>query len=163
VYLYHGSNVEIKSIDLKLSKPNKDFGKGFYLSDNYKQAYEMAIFKTELFGGTAIVTKFEFDEKKLTDDSFKILRFTEYSKEWAEFVFKNRNQKNDMSSQDYDIIIGPIANDRVGIQIRRYMENEIDLDTFIEKIKFMKGITIQFFFGTQKAVDLLKNRGICNE
>ena len=31
--LYHGSNVEIKDIDLNKSKPNKDFGQGFYLSD----------------------------------------------------------------------------------------------------------------------------------
>ena len=40
--LYHGSNVEFDSIDLLKSKPNKDFGKGFYLSDNYDQAFEMA-------------------------------------------------------------------------------------------------------------------------
>lgn len=32
--LYHGSNIEIVQIDLACSKPNKDFGKGFYLSDN---------------------------------------------------------------------------------------------------------------------------------
>jgi hypothetical protein len=31
--LYHGSTVEIKEIDLALSKPNKDFGRGFYLSN----------------------------------------------------------------------------------------------------------------------------------
>ena len=37
--LYHGSTVEIQEVDLSLSKPNKDFGKGFYLSDNYEQAY----------------------------------------------------------------------------------------------------------------------------
>ncbi|MBQ9537815.1 MAG: DUF3990 domain-containing protein [Treponema sp.] len=42
VILYHGSTVEIKEIDLSLSKPNKDFGKGFYLSDNFVQAYELA-------------------------------------------------------------------------------------------------------------------------
>ena len=50
MFLYHGSTVEIKEIDLNLSKPNKDFGKGFYLSDNYKQAYEMATYKAGLFG-----------------------------------------------------------------------------------------------------------------
>lgn len=163
MYLYHGSNIEIKTIDLTLSKPNKDFGKGFYLSDNYNQAYEMANFKTELFGGTSLVTKFEFDESILSDTNYKILNFTEYSKEWAEFVFKNRNQENDSFSHDYDIVIGPIANDRVGIQIRRYMENEIDFDTFIEKLKFMKGITFQYFFGTQKAINALNNKGLCNE
>lgn len=41
MFLYHGSTVEIKEIDLNLSKPNKDFGRGFYLSDNFRQAYEI--------------------------------------------------------------------------------------------------------------------------
>ncbi len=34
MFLYHGSTVEIKEIDLNLSKTNKDFGKGFYLSES---------------------------------------------------------------------------------------------------------------------------------
>ncbi len=39
--LYHGSNMFIEEIDLSKSKPNKDFGKGFYLSDNEEQAVAM--------------------------------------------------------------------------------------------------------------------------
>lgn len=53
-------------------------------------------------------------------------------------------------------LIGPIANDRVGMQIRKYMEQEIDLPTFIERLKYMKGITIQYYFGTERAISLLK-------
>ena len=45
--LYHGSNVEIDEIDLLKSKPNKDFGRGFYLSENSEQALEMAMTKVE--------------------------------------------------------------------------------------------------------------------
>ncbi len=40
--LYHGSNMVIEHIDLDKSKPNKDFGKGFYLSESEMQAMEMA-------------------------------------------------------------------------------------------------------------------------
>ena len=40
--LFHGSNVAIEKIDLAKSKPNKDFGRGFYLSENEEQALEMA-------------------------------------------------------------------------------------------------------------------------
>jgi len=36
--LYHGSNVEIVEIDLQKSRPNKDFGRGFYLSADHDQA-----------------------------------------------------------------------------------------------------------------------------
>ena len=45
--LYHGSIVDIQHIDLNISKPNKDFGRAFYLSANYDQAMEMAQFKAE--------------------------------------------------------------------------------------------------------------------
>lgn len=47
--LYHGTNRDFESIDLKKSKPNKDFGRGFYLSDNYEQAMSMA--KSRLTNG----------------------------------------------------------------------------------------------------------------
>lgn len=53
--LYHGSNITIEQIDLSKSKPNKDFGQGFYLSEDENQANEMARFKSLLLGGTAIV------------------------------------------------------------------------------------------------------------
>lgn len=161
--LYHGSTVEIKDIDLTLSKPNKDFGKGFYLSDNFEQAYEMASYKADIFGTKPCVTKFEFDENLLKDRSLKVLFFNEYSKEWADFVFKNRSQEKQDSYHGYDIVIGPIANDRVGAQIRRFIEGDISFDTFLERLKYMKGITFQYFFSTKKAVQLLINKGLCHE
>ena len=59
--------------------------------------------------------------------------------------------------------MGPIANDKVGAQIRRFVEGDITFDTFLERLKFMKGITFQYFFGTQKAIQTLKNTGLCHE
>ncbi|WP_456000828.1 DUF3990 domain-containing protein [Prevotella sp.] len=44
--LYHGSNQIVMVIDFAKSKPNKDFGKGFYLSTDKQQALEMAEYKT---------------------------------------------------------------------------------------------------------------------
>ena len=38
--LYHGSTVDILHVDLAKSKPNKDFGMAFYLSDDEQQALE---------------------------------------------------------------------------------------------------------------------------
>ena len=38
--LYHGSTVDILHVDLARSKPNKDFGMAFYLSDDEQQALE---------------------------------------------------------------------------------------------------------------------------
>ena len=36
--LYHGTNQDFSVIDLRKSRPNKDFGQGFYLSREYTQA-----------------------------------------------------------------------------------------------------------------------------
>ena len=35
--LYHGTNVEFEFIELSRSKPNKDFGRGFYMLDHYAE------------------------------------------------------------------------------------------------------------------------------
>lgn len=53
--LYHGSNVKVENIDLSRSRPAKDFGRAFYLSDEIEQAKEMAQFKVETFGGDVVV------------------------------------------------------------------------------------------------------------
>lgn len=154
--LYHGTTIEIEVIDLQESKPNKDFGKGFYLSADKEQAIAMASYKAEQLGGIPKLNVFEFDEAYLADRFLKVKIFEEYNKEWADFIFANRNNATACPVHDYDIVVGPIANDRVGLQIRKYMEHEIDLPTFIERLKYMKGITIQYYFGTERAIKCLK-------
>ena len=156
--LYHASPLVIEHPDIYHSRNFLDFGKGFYLSDNEQQAFEMASYKASQFDSEPVVNVFEFDERILTDSTstLNIKRFDSYSKEWAEFVFANRSNENSLSPvHDYDIVYGPIANDRVGLQIRNYMEHNIDLETFLERLKFIRGITFQYFFGTQRAVNLL--------
>ena len=154
--LYHGSNVEIRHIDLNKSARGKDFGKGFYLSEDEKQAEEMAVFKSLQTNSTPIVNSFEFDERAMSDHSLRVKIFKEYSLEWAEFVFKNRSNRSDNPIHEYDIVYGPIADDKVGVQIRNFMEGNISIDVFLERLKFIKGITFQYFFGTEVAIKLLK-------
>lgn len=154
--LYHGSNVEIRHIDLSKSARGKDFGKGFYLSEDEKQAEDMAVFKSLQTNSTPIVNSFEFDERAMSDHSLRVKIFKEYSLEWAEFVFKNRSNRSDTPVHEYDIVYGPIADDKVGVQIRNFMEGNISIDVFLERLKFIKGITFQYFFGTEKAIKLLK-------
>lgn len=151
--LYHGSNISIKEIDLSKSKPNKDFGQGFYLSENEEQALQMATFKALILGGEPIVTKFEFEESVMMSDSLRIKVFIDYSEEWADFVFANREGRG---SLQYDIVYGPIANDKVGLQIRKLKDGAIDKSEFLTRLKYMKGLTYQYYFGTESAIKYLK-------
>lgn len=57
---------------------------------------------------------------------------------------------------NYDIVYGPIANDRVGVQISKYEEGDISLEQFLENLKYMKGVTYQYFFGTERAIAKLR-------
>ncbi len=155
--LYHGSNCEIREVDLSVSKVGKDFGCGFYLSFDKNQAQEMAEKKTEQLGeGRPVLNVYEFDEKCLEDTLLKVLQFDSYSRDWAEFVLQNRRNRTRKQMHSYDIVIGPIANDAVGFQIRRYVSGLIDLEKFLTELKYMGGMTMQYFFGTEKALQYLK-------
>ena len=147
--LYHGSNVAIEIIELEKSRPYKDFGKGFYLSENEEQALEMARFKSLTFGGEPVISKFEFDPAIMHNSNIRIKIFEEYSEEWADFVFANRDG---MDVEQYDIVYGPIANDKVGLQIRKLKDGSIDKTEFLNRLKYMKGITFQYYFGTEEAI-----------
>ena len=147
--LYHGSNITIEKIELEKSKPYKDFGKGFYLSESEEQAAEMARFKSLIFGGEPIISKFEFDTAIMYNTKLRIKIFEEYSEEWADFVFANREGKD---VKQYDIVYGPIANDKVGLQIRKLKDGSIDKIEFLNRLKYMRGITYQYYFGTEESI-----------
>lgn len=152
--LYHGSNIKIDVIDLTKSKRYKDFGQAFYLSAEEEQARKMAIAKVVQFGGEESVTSFNFNESCLSSNELQIKCFTEYSREWAEFVFNNRDENQDFS-HEYDIVYGPIADDYIGLQIRDFKRNNITFEQFLANIRYHKGITFQYAFCTQKAIEQL--------
>lgn len=152
--LYHGSNVEIESIDLARGRRGKDFGKGFYANLDYMQAVEFCSSVIRREGvGVPTVTSFDFDESAL--NVLNVMRFDGYSKEWAEFILLNRNNTSDVPAHDYDIVVGPIADDGVGTQIRRLSRGFITFDAFLEELKYSK-VSIQYFFGTEEAIKYLK-------
>ncbi|WP_289742869.1 DUF3990 domain-containing protein [Muribaculum intestinale] len=150
--LYHGSNISIKQIDLNKSKPNKDFGRGFYLSEDETQAQKMAVFKSMQLGGEPVVTGFMFNEEIMNASILNIRIFHDYSEDWADFVFSNREGK---PVEQYDIVYGPIADDKIGLQIRKLKDGSIDKTEFLNRLKYMKGITYQYYFGTEAAVKYL--------
>lgn len=155
--LYHGSNVVIEKIDLSRSKRGKDFGQGFYLNANPDQAMEMATRTTRFHNeGTPTLSCFKFDEDEAIKNGLNIKIFHEYTEEWAEFVVMNRKNNSDVSAHPYDIVIGPIADDTVGVQIRRFIMGYLSTSALVEELKFKGDLAVQYFFGTPKAVKFLK-------
>lgn len=51
--------------------------------------------------------------------------------------------------------MGPIADDTVGLQMRRFMQGYISVERMIEELKFNKP-TVQYYFGTELAISYLR-------
>ena len=157
IRLYHGSNVAIEQSDLSRSKRGKDYGQGFYLNANPDQAMEMAARTTRFLNeGEPTLSCFEFDEDETIKNGLNIKIFPEYSEEWAEFVVMNRKNNSDVQAHPYDIVIGPIADDTVGVQIRRFIMGYLSASALVEELKFRGDHAVQYFFGSPKAVEHLK-------
>lgn len=157
--LYHGSNVEVIVPDLTQSRPYKDFGRGFYLSADKTQALRMAEQKTlQLMLGTPIVSEFDFDEALLQSNELRVKNFENYSVEWARFILRNRNINETHPIHDFDIVYGPIADDGVTFQLRRYQAGVISIEELVRELQYARGITFQYFFGTEQALSKLKKR-----
>ncbi|MCR5077612.1 MAG: DUF3990 domain-containing protein [Prevotella sp.] len=152
--LYHGTNIDFDTIDLSKSFPFKDFGQGFYLSEIRSQAERMAKRKCNTLGGKPIVQEYEFDESWLHNKDIKTLIFENTTPEWAKFIFNNRSRDRNFH-HDYDIVVGPIADDGVAFLISQYQAGAITLPQFTRMLKFRK-LNSQYFFGTAEALRLLK-------
>lgn len=153
--LYHGTNIEFEEIDLAKSYRFKDFGQGFYLTDIRSQAEELSRKRADRDGGTPVVLEYEFDEKALSDKGLNILVFDFPDAEWAEFIYKNRSRSVPEYHHDYDIVKGPIADDGVAYLLNRYEEGTYTIKELARKLKYKK-LNNQYFFGTQRALALLK-------
>ncbi len=163
--LYHGSNLEIDNIDLRKCRPNKDFGRGFYLTDIPEQAMRMARRVSLIYGGNPIVTCYEADLDKLMNSGLSIRKFDRPDIQWATFVMNNRSGKNvDLNSpacnlnSQYDIVMGPVADDDMALLFRQFEEGFIDIGILTREMTYKK-LTNQYSFHTQRAVALLKKEG----
>lgn len=151
--LYHGSNVEVSNPQILESDRRLDFGKGFYLTSSFEQAKrwaELTVKRRET--GKATVSVFEFDENSVSD--LKILHFTQAQKEWLEYVSMNRKNQI-IPNDDYDIVIGPVANDRTILVISLYFSGIYDIEETIKRLMPQK-LCDQYTFRTEKAIKKLK-------
>ena len=153
--LYHGTNIDFTEINFTKCKPNKDFGRGFYLTDIKQQALDMAIRRTKFSEcGSPVVQEYEFDENLLNSKELKIKVFDGVSTEWAQFILTNRKAMGKRVHY-YDIVVGPVADDSVVFQINMFMLNYITIEELVRKLEYKK-LNNQYFFGTEKAISKIK-------
>ena len=157
--LYHGTNANIETIDLSKGLRYKDFGKGFYLTPNRETALRMAKKRALLFGGVASLITYELDESALQSD-LKVIVFPEKATvEWLLFVDANRDRNNRQAIHDYDIVIGPIADDGVVLQLTNYREGIYTPDEAARLLQD-RYLDQQYYFGTERALSYLHKMNV---
>ena len=152
--LYHGTNADIEKIDLEKGLRHKDFGKGFYLTPDKNTAIRMAQKKARLFGGSPTLITYELADGALKSDlSVKIFP-EQASVEWFLFVDANRDKSNVAPIHNYDIVVGPIADDGVVLQLTNYREGIYSPEQ-AAKLLQDKYLDQQYYFGTEQALCFL--------
>ncbi len=150
--LYHGSSVKIEKPDLIHSRPNVDFGRGFYVTPIYEQAVKWSS-KFKRRGLDGIISQYEFDESK--ERELKVLKFDSYCDEWLEFILSCRSGKD---STDFDIVEGGVANDKVFNTVELFFDGLIDKKEALNRLRYEKP-SMQSCFRTEKALSLLHFEG----
>ena len=149
--VYHGSLVVVEYPKILTPSRTLDYGKGFYITTSAKQAKEWVERRMmETHATCGYINVYDFDEKYL--DNFNSLLFPEPTEEWAEFVMANRTNKD--FAHDYDIVYGPVANDRVYLQFGLYEAGAIGIETLIRELKTYK-LVDQYLFHTEKSLAAL--------
>ena len=123
IQLFHTGYLEIRQPSVLHGRKNADFGQGFYLSPSDEFAGRWA---KERRDSRIIVNTYE-----LETDGLRIKHF-ERDRQWFRYIFSNRRAEDTLP--DYDVIIGPIANDTIydtlGIFTSGYLPDDLALDLF---------------------------------
>ena len=120
---YHGSDVIVDSPRILDAKRPLDFGGGFYTTTSEIQAKNWAI-KVSYRNNTIqkYINKYEFDLEE-AKKNLNVIIFDKADEKWLDFICANRNRKY---IGDYDIVIGPVADDKVYRVIVEYENGDVD-------------------------------------
>ena len=152
--VYHGSYTKIDTVDLDKCEIGKDFGRGFYVTKIREQAEFWAERKGISHNTPGFVTEFDFNENAFQYLHLKVLRFDGYTEAWLDFVAMNRNPKAKQPTHSYDIVEGPVANDRIATRIKDYLARNVSMSDFLDELKFVKE-SHQICFCTTLALQML--------
>ncbi|MDR2424041.1 MAG: DUF3990 domain-containing protein [Prevotellaceae bacterium] len=152
--VYHGSYVKITEIDLSKCKPNKDFGKDFYVTKFRRHAETWATIIGRKYRTEGFVTEFDYTESDFARSICKVKRFDDYNDEWLDFIVMNRDKNVNSPAHDYDIVEGPVADDKIQTRIGVFLKGDISKQDFLQELKYHEE-THQICFCTVNSLQLL--------
>jgi len=157
---YHGTNQILGVIDFNKSRLRTDFGKGFYMSDKLGNARDWAIDKSG-FSDIPTVMRYDVCNTVYKDANISHLRFDNPTIEWLNFVRDNRSRILDVANNkeprhSYDIVSGPIANDKVAIAVDKYCRGKMNAEETLNEVKALKNV-FQLSMHTDLALKFIRS------
>lgn len=149
--LYHGSIAIVEKPEIRIPSRSLDYGFGFYTTTSFKQAEDWVKRKLRAEISVGYVNVYELDEDLIKN--LKTLLFESPSEGWVDFVMNNRTNKD--FNHDFDIVYGPVANDKVYAAFALYEGGIIDKQNLISELKAYK-LVDQYLFHTDKALKTVK-------
>lgn len=150
--IYHGSIEVVERPEIHQPNRSLDYGSGFYTTTSFAQAKKLVERRMKNYGeAVGHVNVYELDDNAL--EGMKTLLFEKPTKEWVDFVMRNRTERS--FTHDYDIVYGPVADDCVYTQFALYEGGIISMPTLIQELKTYK-LVDQYLFHTEKALTVLK-------
>ena len=162
--LYHGTYNKIVTPTYGQGDDKHDYGRGFYLTENYDLAKEWAVCRPDDSNGW--VHKFELDTEDL-----KILDFQQLNVlSWLAELMKHRDaadskryrvlaakfiEKYGVETSEYDVIKGWRANTSYFYIAKEFVRDNIDID-ILEELLSLGELGIQYCIKTEKAYSRLK-------
>lgn len=152
--LFHGSKFGIEEIHSAGSRKNCDFGGGFYLGETYEQAlsfvYENAY---------SSVYSFQYDLKDLNIKRFKcdldwMLTICYFRGSLKEYVSNARIIKLINELNDVDVIIAPIADNKMFYIMSRFIDGDINADVALHSLS-AANLGVQYVFKSEKSIERL--------
>ena len=142
--LYHGSTLIVKRPNLRQGRANTDYGKGFYTTVDFEQAVR----RNRAGKGKAIVSVYEVNNDLFHLQDLNVMEYHGATKQWLDFVVANRRFA---PLHNYDIVLGPVANDNLYATISLYENGELSAEAAVVQLK-THVLFNQVSFHTKKAL-----------
>jgi len=154
--IYHGSNVVVEKPKILHSEPLLDFGTGFYTTSNKEQAIRWAEKVSDRREPKEqVLSVYQLDFESAMRE-LVVIRFDEPNGEWLDFICTNRSGRQ--HEMPYDLVIGPVADDKVYTVVQFYENGVYNMEDAIKRMK-VEGLFEQILFHTDKALSYCRFTG----
>ncbi|MBR5337845.1 MAG: DUF3990 domain-containing protein [Lachnospiraceae bacterium] len=149
--LFHGSKYGLSEVTVSGSRNTCDFGNGFYLGQTYNQALS---FVCEYDKSSVYSFRYSINGSKIVEFDCSLdwmLAICYYRGTIKEYVENSMVKSIVNKIEDADLIVAPIADNKMFYVMSQFAEGEINADAALHSLS-ASGLGLQYIIKTEKAL-----------